>query len=110
MANWTPACDAADLADGEKRCLSIDDTPVVISRVGDAVYALHNECPHAGLPLGDGDLTGLVLTCPYHGYAYNVKSGKNIDWPDEEPPATTYPTKVEDGRVYVLIETADERR
>ena len=62
MANWTPACDAADLADGEKRCLSIDDTPVVISRVGDAVYALHNECPHAGLPLGDGDLTGLVLT------------------------------------------------
>jgi len=83
--------------DGKRR------TALVVLHVGNEWYALENRCPHAGRPLGDGERAGLTLTCPYHGYTYHIRTGKNIDFPDEETPVRTYPIRVEAGRVMVQL-------
>ena len=105
MEKWIDAGPVTDFPDGEHKCIKVDGHPLVVCHVEGAFYVLQNICPHAGLPLGEGERRGLVLTCPFHGYTYNIRNGKNIDFPDQEVPVRTYETKVEDGRVRVKIET-----
>jgi len=112
MANWIDALAACDLPTQGTVCVQINNLPLVIAQTKGQLYALLNRCPHADLPLGDGDLSGAILTCPYHGYAYNVTTGCNVDWPDQEPPCQTFAVRVHQGRVEVDLpefpETPDE--
>jgi 3-phenylpropionate/trans-cinnamate dioxygenase ferredoxin subunit len=103
MTKWIDVGPAADFSEGEKVCRSAGGVALVVFRVDGAFYAIRNECPHAGLPLGDGDRAGMVITCPYHGYAYHIKDGRNIDWPQEEPPVQTFPTRVEGERLQIEV-------
>ena len=100
MANWIELGQAETFATEEHQCIEVDGHPLVVVHRAGTFYVIANICPHAGLPLGEGDCRGLVLTCPFHGYAYNVKSGANIDFPDLEVPVRTYPTKVEAGKLW----------
>lgn len=103
MTKWIDLGSADDFIDGEHVCAVADGRPVIVCRVQDEFHVVRNECPHAGMPLGDGDLRGHVITCPYHGYAYNVRNGRNIDWPEDEPPVQTFPVRVVDGRVQIEV-------
>ena len=47
--------------------VEIDGIAVGLYRVGDAVHAMEDACPHAGYPLHEGDLEGCVITCRAHG-------------------------------------------
>ncbi|MBI3083984.1 MAG: Rieske (2Fe-2S) protein, partial [Candidatus Omnitrophica bacterium] len=38
-------------------------------------YAVDNTCVHRGGPLGEGSLSGTTVTCPWHGWEYDVASG-----------------------------------
>lgn len=65
------------------------------------LYALRNQCPHMGGELGEGELKGDIVTCPWHGWRFNVKSGRN---PAAEVVAVrTFPVKVEGDDVYVGV-------
>ena len=101
MSNWIDIGAEADFSADEKVCTTAGGRPVVVCRVEGQWCAFANCCPHAGLPIGEGDLRGRVITCPFHGYAYNVRNGRNIDWPQEELPLRMYPVRVEDGRVWI---------
>lgn len=107
MGKWVDAGAAADFAEGGKQCLELEGVPTVVCRINGDFYATVNICPHAGLPLGEGDLAGKSLTCPFHGYTYNVDSGQNIDMPDDMP-LTTFPVKIEGDRVMVEVPVAEE--
>ncbi|GAB4186254.1 MAG: hypothetical protein Kow00105_00710 [Phycisphaeraceae bacterium] len=89
-------------ADGHQ-CFNIGHLSLVVLRVGDRWYAIENRCPHAGLPLGEGERRGMTLTCPYHGYTYHIGTGRNIDFPDVDPPVRTFPVRVELGRLQVRV-------
>ncbi len=43
----------------------------------DRYYALDGICPHAGGPLGEGTLDGHIVTCPWHGWQFDVASGRH---------------------------------
>lgn len=92
------------LEPGQHACLDVNGVDMVLCNVEGELFAVENECPHAGLPLGDGELTDCILTCPYHGYAYDVRSGKNIDFPDSETPARVFPIRIENGQVEIDTE------
>jgi nitrite reductase/ring-hydroxylating ferredoxin subunit len=49
---------------------------VAIFRIGDAVYAIDDRCPHAGGSLGEGTLAGTMVTCPLHGFLVDVTTGQ----------------------------------
>lgn len=102
MAKWVDIGSESNYPAGDKQCLDVQGIPVVMCNVKGKLLATINICPHAGLPLGEGDLAGKVLTCPFHGYTYNVETGVNIDMPDDLP-LTTFETRVVDGRVEVQV-------
>lgn len=102
---WTDLGPASDFPRDSQHCLRAQGVPLVVINVADEFYALKNICPHAGRPLGDGERAGMTLTCPYHGYTYHIKTGKNIDFPEDEAPVRTFPIRVYDGRVQALLTT-----
>ena len=102
MAKWTDIGAKEDF--GTKTCVTAGKVPLVICQVEGGWHGIVNVCPHAGLPLGEGDLTGKVLTCPFHGYAYDVTSGKNIDYADDVPADAVQVRITDSGRVEVDLE------
>jgi nitrite reductase/ring-hydroxylating ferredoxin subunit len=53
----------------------IGGTAIAVANVGGTYYALSNACAHAEGPLGEGSLDGHIVTCPYHGWQYDVRDG-----------------------------------
>lgn len=88
--NWVVVGPVADFPPDQHICTTAGGKPVVVFNVDGAFHVISNVCPHAGLPLGEGDRRGMVITCPFHGYAYHIKTGRNLDWPEDEPPVKTY--------------------
>ena len=56
------------------------DTTYLLTRVGDAYYAIEDHCPHLGLSFARGKVEDGVITCPWHNSRFDVCSGKNLDW------------------------------
>lgn len=110
MAKWIDLSPLNDIPAGEHVCLQAAGKPLVLIRTeSEDVHVIANICPHAGLPLGEGERRGHVITCPFHGYTYNIKNGRNIDWPHDEPPVKVYETRVHEGVVQVLMQDPDEK-
>lgn len=104
MPDWTDIADENELPAGGRLCTTVAGKALVVLNVDGTPYAIANQCPHAGRPLEDGEVQGVVITCPFHGYAYNLKNGNNLDYPDIEPPVPTYPVRIEGGKVQVALD------
>ena len=65
-----------EIPPGTIREFQVDGKPVALANVGGTFYAIDNTCLHRGGPLGQGVLDGGVVTCPWHGWQYDVTSGK----------------------------------
>lgn len=109
MSRWIDIVPEGDLPDGTHLCATAGEKSVVVLRAEGELHAVANVCPHAGMPIGHGDTHGRVIICPFHGYAYDVKTGRNIDYPHDEPPIKRYPVRVVEGIVQVQVEAQDAK-
>ena len=75
------------------------DHDVLLLRVEDRLFAYRNACPHQGMPLHDGEVRDGTLTCPWHGYCFEVDSGECRNAPQVQ--LEPYPLRVQDGRIWV---------
>ncbi len=50
---------------------------VALFNVEGNFHALDGVCPHQGGPLGQGAMCGAVVTCPWHGWQFNVETGQH---------------------------------
>ena len=64
-----------ELPDGTVRELMVEGKAVAIANIGGKFYAINNTCLHRGGPLGQGLLEGKVVTCPWHGWQFDIKTG-----------------------------------
>ena len=71
----------SDVPPGEARVVDAGGRSLALCNVGGEFYAIDNMCPHRGGPLGEGDLDGRVLTCPWHGWRWDVIEGTNVNNP-----------------------------
>jgi nitrite reductase (NADH) small subunit/3-phenylpropionate/trans-cinnamate dioxygenase ferredoxin subunit len=68
---------AASVPPGGALVVPVDDRlTIAIFQVEDAFYAVDHACPHKGGPLGEGSLDGAVVTCPWHGFTVDVRTGR----------------------------------
>jgi nitrite reductase/ring-hydroxylating ferredoxin subunit len=86
---------------GEARVVDADGRSVALFNVGGTYYALDNACPHRGGPLGEGDLDGTVIACPWHGWRWDVTSGANVNNPAVR--VACFPVTVEQDRLFVEL-------
>ena len=101
MGHWVKAAGMSDLPEDTGKVVEIEGQEIALFRVGDAAYAVENLCPHREGPLGEGELDGEVVTCPFHGWEVNVRTGEVVYNPCVK--ARTFPCKVGNGDVLVEI-------
>ena len=77
MSRWLPVAEVAECPPGS--CLErvVEDRIVALFNVAGTFYALDGVCPHQGGPLGKGCLDGATVTCPWHGWQFDVTSGQS---------------------------------
>lgn len=71
----------AEVPPGTVRELQVEGKAIAMANVEGKVYAINNTCLHRGGPLGQGLLEGKVLTCPWHGWQFDVTSGRAMQNP-----------------------------
>lgn len=99
MSDWRSLTPADAMPPGTAREFVAGGRIVALFRVGDDFYALDGLCPHQGGPLGQGTLDGTVVTCPWHGFQFDVRTGRHARNPDFGH--VSLPTRIEDGQVWV---------
>ena len=86
---------------GTVRAVRAGDSEIALARVDDEFYAMQAHCLHLQGPLGEGRVEDHVLTCPWHGWQYDLRTGENEF--DRAIKLETYEVRVEDGEVKVSI-------
>lgn len=83
----------------------VEGRVLAVFRSAAGLFAIDGICPHAGGPLVQGMLRGNVVTCPWHGWQFDVKTGRHCLNARLQQP--TFPVTVEQGRVYVEFSEPD---
>ena len=110
---WYPVFEARKLR-RRPHPIKVLDEKIVLVRDGGKVYALADRCAHRGVPLSIArcEFKG-TLTCPYHGWTYDVASGELVaaltDGPDSPIASAssvripTYPIEERAGLIWVYV-------
>ena len=102
MADDVVRIDGADLAAGELRPIEVGSRKLLLCRVGEAIYAIENRCPHVAIQLDQGRLDGPLLECPLHGGKLDVRDGSPQGHPIRKP-ATTFPVRPVEGGLEITL-------
>ncbi len=100
MSGWVHAAALEDIRDGGAKSFAYLDKRIALFRTAAGVFACDNRCPHQGYALVRGDVTGQMLTCAWHNWKFDLKTGacrhggENI---------RIYPVQVRDGQVFVDV-------
>jgi nitrite reductase/ring-hydroxylating ferredoxin subunit len=79
-----------------------DGTQVCLANIDGTFYAMGGECTHMGGPLGEGELDGTTVTCPWHSGEFDVTTGKVLGPPAEED-EPKYEVRVEGDDVQIGV-------
>ena len=101
MTEYTQCANLSELAEGTCRTVEVAGLEVALFNVAGATFCLENTCLHRGGPLGGGTLDGEVVTCPWHAWQYNVRTGENLF--DPAVKIAVYPVVVERNDIKVAV-------
>jgi len=116
--NWVKALLQDELLEGERRVVKIGERSILLIHHKGQVYAMESACPHMRLPLKGGKLTeNGAIVCPWHHSAFDLRSGDVKEWSpwppgvgrmlgaiSREKALPVFPTKVEEGSIWVGLE------
>ena len=90
-----------EIPDGERRIVQVDDRSIGVFHHQGEWVALSNSCLHRSGPVCAGKLSGDTLTCPWHGYQYDVTDGKMLIDPSAK--LSIYPVEIRDDEVHLIV-------
>ncbi len=97
---WVQVGTASDFDEGEVRALTAGEKQAAVVRLNGELHALDGRCPHQGGPLGEGNLCEGALRCPWHGYDFDLKTGKGRG---NEHAVETLKVREQDGQVEIAL-------
>jgi nitrite reductase (NADH) small subunit len=103
MAQWVRVCSVAE-APEEGKVMEAEvagGIGICLARLKGELSALDNWCPHRRGPLGAGWIEGEAVVCPWHSWAFNLKTGV-AEYPEKER-VDVFPVKTEGEDVLVDI-------
>ena len=99
---WQKVAKVNEVEDSTGKVVEVNGQQVALFKVGGTFYAIDNICHHRGGPLAEGYLEEGVVTCPWHAWTYDVKTGACQSVPDVKQKCFKVKVEGED----ILVETA----
>jgi nitrite reductase (NADH) small subunit len=81
VASLVKVAKRGDIPDGTGKTVEAGGRKIALFNAGGQFFAVDNACRHRGGPLGEGDLIGTTVVCPWHGWEYDVTNGQSVDDP-----------------------------
>jgi nitrite reductase/ring-hydroxylating ferredoxin subunit len=81
MADLVKVATLEEVPAGSAKSVEVKGSAIALYNVDGALYATTNTCPHRGGPLGEGELDSTRITCPWHGFQYEVTTGRCLTNP-----------------------------
>ena len=75
MPGWVKMATVDELAPGQAKEVEHDGRIYALFSIDGSIVAVDGICPHQGGPLADGEVVGSCVTCPWHGWQFDVKTG-----------------------------------
>jgi nitrite reductase/ring-hydroxylating ferredoxin subunit len=101
MGEFVRVTGRTEVKPGHGIVAEVNGKTLAVFNVDGTFHAINNICIHRGGPLGEGDLEGSVVTCPWHGWQYNVTTGACVTNPAAK--VERYEMQVEGTDVKVLV-------
>jgi len=98
--DWTPAADASQLTEGQPVRVVVDETPVLLLRQAERIFAIHDRCSHRGCSLSQGEVEGEEIVCACHGSRFDLRNGAVVGGPATSA-QPSFQVRLEEGRVEV---------
>lgn len=98
---WIRLTHAGNIPLREGRAVEMDGHEIAVFNLGDRFLAVENRCPHRGGPLSEGIVSGGAVVCPLHAWKVCLEDGTITKPASERACVASYPTRVEDGVVWV---------
>jgi nitrite reductase (NADH) small subunit len=90
-----------DVEEGRGKVVEANNRVIALFKKNGSFYALDNSCKHEGGPLGEGELEGDMVVCPWHQWKYSIKTGNNTAMPNIK--IDTFKVKIEGDSVLIEI-------
>lgn len=91
------------IAPGQMLYVEVDGLPIALANVGGTIYAFGDACRHEGGPLSSGVLRDEIVTCPWHGWAYNVRTGRSVI-PPVGLRVPTYEVRIDGDNILLVLD------
>ncbi|KAI9132849.1 Rieske (2Fe-2S) protein [Acaryochloris sp. CCMEE 5410] len=115
--SWVKVLSESELDQGDRQIVKVEKEKILLVNHGGNICAVKNACPHLKAPLSKGKITtDGAIVCPLHRSAFDLATGVPkswIPWPpglgkllgaiSKERPLQVYPTRVEEGDIWVEI-------
>lgn len=72
MSQWVDVAKKEEIEPGEAKAVAIGQSRIAVFHIDGKYYACNDMCPHAGGPLHQGFLKGTVVSCPWHGWTFDL--------------------------------------
>lgn len=106
MLQYERVADAGSIEAGSARSFPVGRYEIAVFNIDGALFALENACPHQGGPIADGYLEGPMVTCPWHAWCFDVRTGKMTLGDFAEIPR--FDVRVEADGIFVATEPMNE--
>lgn len=101
MAKFVKMATIDQLPTGTALEVEHDGRIVALFNVGGVISAIDGLCPHQGGPLAEGEVAGTIVTCPWHGWQFDVQTGHCTLGTSLTQPV--FEVKIEDRDVLVAV-------
>lgn len=101
-AEFKSVATLAELPNRKGKIVRVKGKIIALFRIDGEVFALNNICPHQGAPLAKGLVNDCTVTCPLHGWKFNLRTGKSPNGPES---ATTYEVLIDGDDVKIAVHT-----
>jgi nitrite reductase (NADH) small subunit len=102
MSKLVRICAESELPDEGQACeLSFHARQFCVARSGGEISVMDNVCPHQEGPLGQGLVENGRVVCPWHAWAFDVKTGEAQH--TDRARVTVYPAKIENGALMIEL-------
>jgi nitrite reductase/ring-hydroxylating ferredoxin subunit len=91
---WTTLCDFSELKEGQGKYVDVGNFQLAVFLHEGKVYAIDNECPHAGGNLSSGMIMDGCAVCPWHYWAFKLETGEMHGAPTVK--IGSYPTRLQE--------------
>jgi 3-phenylpropionate/trans-cinnamate dioxygenase ferredoxin component len=98
-------CNISEVDDGSLARFDVQNKAILVARMGKKFFAADTSCTHEESDLSLGLFSDGIVTCPLHTAKFEIGSGKVVEGPNGDDPASiealrTFKTEVRGGELW----------